>query len=203
MLRPSVGPLWLGLLICAVLIIGWLFLLYRQRKAKKDHVSKHHPSIPILGFGGVNVPKEEPDGTPISFLDAQVIATMLHDAQVLVWETCIKEYGVTRSTNEAFQQGAKGWCVDEVGITNDPMAMSPKHPMVEWAAPHGGIKLLHQKAMYYWYAHEVHNVFRYVLHGMDHIYDTVDAEDKRIADYVQAKIEGAFAWSTYEGEDNE
>jgi len=189
MLRPSVGPLWLGLLICVVLILGWLFLLYRQRKDKAEHVSKHWPSIPILGFGGVNVPKEQLDGTPIPFGAAQTIAHLLAATQTTVWETCIDVYGVTYDTNEGFQNGAMGWCVDEVGITNDLKAMAHDHPFVEWTMPHGGIKLLFQDNMEYWYAHEVHNVFRYVLHGPEFIYRFVDDDDREKAKEVTIQID--------------
>jgi len=192
--NPLAG--WIGWVATGVIFVVVAYVWYRFRKRKNSHVSKIWPSITILGFGGVSIPKfypmlpgqptEEPE--PLSYEVAQLEARILYDVKNAVWEKCIEQYGVTYNTNEAFQQNAQGWCVDDIGVTSNPDAMPEGHPFVAWGMPHGGIKLLFQFDMYFWFAHEVHNVFRYVLHGPLHIYDTVDAGDLMDARVVQEWI---------------
>lgn len=181
-----------GWVLTALIFVGFGYMWYRMRRAKATKVSKHWPPIGVDGFGYVNVPKKTFEGAEISIDEARLVANHLYEVQLAVWQLCIDEYGVTHETNEAFQQNARGWCVDEVGITNDPEVMDEHHPYIEWNAPHGGIELLLQQHMYYWFAHEVHNVFRYVLHGMKHIYQPVDDEDGETFNFVWSEISSRY-----------
>ena len=199
MLSGTVG--WIAV---AIIFIVFGYLFWRQRKNKAEHVSTHWPPIPVEGFGHVSVPKHyAPEGDdldlrPLTIETAELIAHKLKDVQKKVWMMCIGNYTIPVSVMDRMgEHNALGWCVDKTGITMFPSAMPEDHPFVVWHGPHGPIHLLFQDEMYYWYAHEVHNVFRYVIRGWTQIYDTIDAQDLEDARQIQRWINKQ--WSSESG----
>ena len=126
----------IGWIATAVLVIGFFFVWRTFRKRKADHVSKIWPSFTILGFGGVNVPKQywAPEGVQadnLSLVEAHKIGGAFAATQYEVWKECLEIYDVPVETltNRGFGQAERGWCVDELSVVVDP-ALNPQEDVL-------------------------------------------------------------------------
>lgn len=202
-------PAWMGWIALGVVFTVITFVWYRFRKKKANKVRSHW-WIPVDGFANVSVPverylnadiyvknEEELVPIPVSKEEAEDIAYELFDVQLSVWVACIAAYKEYSKGEEYFSPRKHTWIVSKVGLSKREM---PKgHPYVAWGAPHGIIKLLllDKEKMYYWFARECHNVFRYVLYGMAHIYKTIDDEDFAITQEIEKWISETYEPSNY------
>jgi hypothetical protein len=173
-------PGWMGWIALAVVIVVFGYLWYRFRKAKNADSVLTHWTVRINGFGKVYVPKlelwskeeppEHPEQWPVPITPdmASVMAHKLRDVWTDVWLTMIQTYK---------HSPKGGWPVTYLKLENTVEAMLEGHKHVSWYAPHGSMRLLMADDMAYWFARECHNVFRCMMLGIPHIYDTVDRED--------------------------
>jgi hypothetical protein len=184
-------PGWIGWIALAVIIIGSAYMWYRFRKDKNRKSEFTHWTVRIQGFGEIYVPKlrlwdkqdmpEHPEQWPKSITQdgANVMACKLVDVWTELWLEMIKIYK---------HSPKGGWPVAYLKIENMVEEMPKAHKHVYWNAPHGSMGLLLADDMVYWFARECHNVFRCMMHGINHIYDTMDRDDLDKATQVEKWI---------------
>lgn len=96
------------------------------------------------------------------------------------WRECTRVYG----------WGRQHWPIEKIGIMDG--IVHKDHPHVLWNAPVPTIMVRLQDGMRSWFAREIHNVFRYTIHGMKHIYKTIDDRDLMRAQEITFWIEREF-----------
>ena len=158
---------WLGWLAAAVIILGTAYLFYRQRKKKESDTRSHHIVL-LDGFPIVHIP------ISLSRERAEKIAANLQNVYTRLWASIAKSYCLTPAPMPIATIGSSLFEVD------------PEHPHVLWIAPRDKVFLRVQPTMYYWFARELHNIFRYRTFGMQWIYVARDeADDNNIIDIEQ------------------
>jgi hypothetical protein len=163
-------PGWLGwVAIAAIAIVfGWLF--YRQRRAKATDTRSHH-ICQRDGYPDVHVPQ------PIDRDGAEKIAHLLRNVIDNAWKefTSIYYYAPL---------------LPLVTIGMSRSEVHPDHPHVLWIMPRDKLFLRLQVGMAYYLAGELHNVFRYLLHGPNGIYSPRSDQDEvrmmRVQDWIEA-----------------
>lgn len=142
-LARFVGMAWLGWVLAGMIIAGWFVYWRKFRKGKRVESGLRGP-IPIDGFADCHVPKD-----------------------LAEWETELLKLvdirnDVFRYCELAYDKESR-WIVGKLAlIYGEP---SKKHPNVKWSRAGDRITLKIQPDMYWHYAGEVLNVFRFVIWG--------------------------------------
>jgi len=157
------------LIIAGILLLGAV-LFYLQRRKKANQLPSHH-IIQQDGFPDVHIP------VALTRLDAENFALSLLTAFTGSWAAFKEIYGVDIGSLP----------IAIVGCVMDEIEAS--HPGVKWNAPTDKILLRVQPLAPYWFVRECHNVFRYMLYGMDGIYVTLNIDDLNKAQQVEDWID--------------
>ena len=155
--------------IIALILGGLAYLIYRQRKKKAADTRSHH-TVLIDGFPIVHIP------ISLSREKAEQIANKLRYTYVKAWAQMTKIYKADPGAMPIATIGSSLFEVDS------------KHPHVMWIMPRDKVFLRVQPSMYHWFAGELHNMFRYLMHGTQWIYKTKDDDDAAGAKAVEAWI---------------
>lgn len=163
---------WLGWAVAAVIILTNVYLFYRQRK-KKYNDPRTMWMHGIDGFASVWIPNdvEKPAG--------EKIAARLENVRDVIWKQCLRNYG----------EQAR-WTIAQINVADAEPHKDHKHVMLIPAAHKIYLRL--QEGMYYWFARECHNVYRWQLHGFNFIYEPKDDADKSALILTQDWIEGKW-----------
>ena len=159
--------------IIALLIGVFVYLLYRQRKKQANDTRSHHIVL-LDGFPVVHIPISLPRD------DAEAIAGNLQAAYNAAWKEMGVIYGVEPRPAPIAVIGTSLFAVD------------PEHPHVLWPAPRDKMFLKVQVGMYYWFVRELHNIFRYQLYGMQHIYRSINETDAALIKDVELWIDRTY-----------
>jgi len=157
---------WVGWLATGIIFASWFIYWRKFRKGKRVESNLRGP-IPIEGFADCHFPKdlEEWESTLLRLVDIR------ND----VFRHCELKYGNTAR-----------WIVPKVAlIYGEP---SKKHPNVKWSRSGDRITLKIQPKMFWHFAGEVHNVFRFGLHGPGADRMTYGHDDTAAAVAVQTWI---------------
>lgn len=161
-----------GLLIVLGLFAIWGLLFYLQRRRKANQ--KPHMWREIRGgLGVVEVTRD------VSEEEAIFIANRLQLVKAKVYAICLDVY--------PYNDNRYIGLVGHIGVAN--VAPSPEHPVVSFSASADDILLRLDPGMYYEFARECHNVFRYRMHGRAYITQCMDPADLAKANEVRARIE--------------
>ncbi len=177
-------PAYLGWLAVAAACAGFAYLLYCRLTS--DDEGSHH-ICQLDGYPDIHVPKGEAEGLA-DFINrdaADEVASMLWGVIRTVWQGCNGAYAVRVS-----------WLrfpIVHIGMGFNPI--SKDHPHVEWPMPRDKMRLRLQVGMSFHLAGEIHNAYRYCLHGPQHVTKPKNDDDARRAIKVQSWIE-----DTYTGE---
>ena len=166
-------PGWLGWLALGVLVAAFAWAFIAQRRRKANQVGSHHIVL-LKGFPIVHVPV---------FIDregAEEITGMLQDAYVTAWPTFI----------DIYKRDPGPMPIDTIGMAMTSVASG--HPHVVWFMPTGKMRLRVQDSMYHYFVGELHNMFRYRLHGTSWIYKTKSKADKKFAAKAERWIESHY-----------
>jgi len=178
------GNGWAGVPILVLVAIGLVGLVLWYRKLHESGGRVKPFSYIFGGMGRVAVTETLTDTQgvphPVSKETADRAAYRLFEAYERTWRECTKIYGWGRAC----------WPIETVAVVDG--IVHKNHPHVMWNAPLPRLWVRFQVGMVEWFAHEVHNVFRYHLHGMRHIYKTKDARDKMNAQEIQEWISREF-----------
>jgi len=164
-LQSAIYPL----VIIALALGGWAYLIYRQRKKRAAHLRSHH-IVPIDGFPTVHIP------ISIRREQAERFANKLRYTYIKAWAQMIKIY---KENPGPLPIATIGSSLSEI---------DPEHPHVLWIMPGDKILLRIQSSMYHWFAGELHSIFRYKMHGPEWIYETRDKDDAAGAKMVEVWI---------------
>lgn len=146
-------------LITAVTIALMFYLLYRMHRRKAAEQRSHHVITPVQ-FPPVHVP------LAVGLEDARNIAETLSATYREAWA----------AFDAIYQASGQQFPVSTVGCTMGEC--HSEHPHVYWSRGSSKIVLRIQSTMYYWFARELHNVYRYTLRGVDGIYNTFSSDDR-------------------------
>ena len=170
-------------------MIGWIalaliltaftlaFVKQRMNKAEEKLNPSHYVTL-VDRFPVTHVPRE----AVASMEEAREAVVGLKEAYRATWHVMSEEYGVVDPREAP---------IDTIGMSLGPV--HEDHPEVVWFAPSSKMRLRFQPTMRYHFAGELHNMFRFNLHGIKHIYKTKNAADKARALKVQAWIKGEYA----------
>ena len=185
-LQHGGGYGWLGVLwiVVAALVALGCVLWYRSRNDRPNPHIAHEYHFP--GFGVVKVTPIHTDtqgaGHDVTTETAERRAYGLFEAYTRTWLQCTRVYG----------WGRQHWPIESVMVVNG--LVHKDHPHVVWNAPIPRVWVRLQDGMREWFAREVHNVFRYHIHGMKHIYKTIDDRDlmraHEIAEWIRVEYGG-------------
>ena len=176
---------WIGFLAAAVIILGTIYFFYHRLTAP-DEPGSHH-ICQRDGYPDIHVPRGgEDSGKPIITRDgAEEVAAMLRNVITDIWAKCNATYAGNVSYRKRFP-------VVFIGMGFNPI--SAAHPHVEWPMPRDKMRLRLQVGMHFHLAGEIHNMYRYCLHGPQWVADgrTKDADDLARAMAVQAWIKDTY-----------
>ena len=176
---------WIGFLAAAVIILGTIYFFYHRLTAP-DEPGSHH-ICQLDGFPDIHVPRGgEDSGSPIiTRTGAEELAEMLRAVIRKTWARC-------NATYVAFVPRTR-FPVVLIGMTFNEV--DPEHRHVMWPMPRDKAFLRLQVGMAYHLAGEIHNMYRYCLHGPQWVADgrTKDADDLARAIAVQAWITETYA----------
>ena len=162
----------IGWLLTALVIAGFIAAFVAQRRRKANQVPLHHVIL-VDGFPVTHVPLQAVSGV----LEAQGVVEQLKVAYRASWAALTGIYGAT----------VREMPIDVIGMSTDPV--SKKHPEVVWFVPTGKMRLRFQKAMYYYFVGELHNMFRFNMYGIEWIYKAKDSKDRKRSIEAQEWIE--------------
>jgi hypothetical protein len=163
----------MGWILTGLLVAAAAFA-FRYQRRKRTTTPRSHHVILLDDFPAVHLPIE------MDREAAEMAAKDLYWAYLKAWGICKEIYG-----NDPGPPG-----IANIGCHSD--SLGGKHPHVLWLAPTDRIHIRVQPGWLYWFAAELHNVFRYQLHGIKHIYETVDDADRTMALEAQRRIAKAF-----------
>ena len=170
---------WL-VLVAALALVG-LFFWYRSRSRGG---SEGAFTYLFDGMGSVHITRTHTDTQgvehPVAKETADRAAHRFFEVYERTWRECTKVYG----------WGRQHWPIETVAVVDG--IVHKAHPHVMWNAPLPRVWVRLQVGMLRWFALEVHNIFRYHLHGMNHIYKTIDSRDKMRAQEMVAWIERRY-----------
>ena len=152
-------PAWIGWLATGVFFAAWFIYWWKFRKGKRVESGLVGP-IPIDGFADCHYPKDFDDGD-LALLRLVVIRDD-------VFRYCELEYGKTER-----------WIVPKVTLIWDEPRED--HPNVMWSRAGDRIVLKIQPEMYWHFAGEVHNLFRFGMYGPGSDKLTYDDADREAA----------------------
>ena len=166
-------PLWLGLAISALAIAGFAIAFAVQRRKKvADKLKPKPPECRLPLFPMVHGTFDFTKG------DLYLLAKRLRRVYFGAW----KEFGRIYNIRDPHPLA-----VSRIYVKKE--AILPDHPHVVWNAPRGSLGLRVQAGMEYWFAGELHNVFRCSQFGVNHINKTKNPADAARAARAQAWIE--------------
>jgi hypothetical protein len=160
--------IWLAFL---TVILGFVYLLNKMHNRKDKKASQ---MVMVEGFPLTHMPVE------MSREEAESIVHKLKASYLAVWAKCAEVYGAVK------------WTLPISMVVGRYEDINENHPLVEWYAPHGPLYLKIHGQMFYYFAAEVHNCYRCALRGVNHIYETVDDEDQKLAESVDFWISDSF-----------
>ena len=166
-------PAWIGWLATAAIFIGFGWMFYRQRRKKATDERNHH-IILLDGFPIVHIPVSRTRS------DAESLAQALQGAYKLSWAQMGTLYGVD------YRPAG----IDVIGVSDGIVREDHKHVM--WLVGRGKVFLSLQPTMVYWFVRELHNIFRYQLYGINHIYKPVGKQDSRTIASVESWIDKTY-----------
>ena len=178
------GDGWLGALwiVAGCVVALGLVLWYRSRTERPNRQKAF--SYLFEGCGSVTITPTTTDTQGVEHIvsvkTAERRAYQLFDAYNRTWRECTRVYG----------WGRQHWPIESVAVVDGVVHQA--HPHVMWNAPIPRLWLRLQDGMIRWFSLEVHNVFRYHLHGMKHIYRTVNDSDLMRAHEVVEWIENEY-----------
>lgn len=163
-------PGWLGWIATAIIVLGTVYMFYRQRKSKRD-TPRSHRTYGLNGFANaIDIPIDIPEA------EAWEIIEEISDIQLFVWGICLDEY-----------VDQEEWYIDHIGFGyTEP---SKKHPNIEYNTGDNDIKIKIQDSMYKHFAGEVHNVYRSFMYGPLFIDMTKNEDDRSAKIRVDALID--------------
>jgi hypothetical protein len=170
-----VGPLtlpphldWIGWLGATILIVGYFVVRYYFLK-KQAEPSLNGLSGPygIDGFADCHYPED--------LAEWKTELLKLVDIRDNVFEHCAMLYSTTEE-----------WIVPKLALVYD--TLDETHPNVFWSRSAGRIVLEVQDDMYWHFAGEVHNVFRFGMYGPGSDRTTYSPQDCRDAAMIQKWI---------------
>ena len=167
----------IGWILSGVFAAAFLFLLFKQIRDKKNRT----PSMwwqAIDGFCSLWLPAS------ISKEDGEKIGLKLENVRNVVWKQCRRNY-----------KAESRWTIAQVNVANAEPHKDHTEVMLIPAAHKIYLRL--QERMYYWFARECHNAYRWQLHGFNHIYEPVDDDDKAALILTQGWIENK--WGNKDG----
>jgi len=152
---------WLGWAAMGAIIAGFALLWrwYRRRKAA-TRLEPDPPVCRLPGFPSVHATVDVLQG------EVDTWAGRMRSIYTLAWTIFISVY----STKDA-----RPMPIEKVYLTLEPV--DDDHRPILWRAPHPLVTVQIQKALPYWWAAELHNIFRYANFGMDHIYNERNPDD--------------------------
>jgi len=166
-----------GWILSGVIAIAFFVLLFKQQRDKRNN-TPHLWDQDIDGFGSLWLP------TTVSEEDGEKIAAKLANVRDVIWKQCKRNYGVDVR-----------WTVVQTSVAPAEPHKDHKHVMFIPGAHKIYLRL--QERMYYWFARECHNAYRWQLHGFNHIYEPVDDDDKAALILTQGWIENK--WGNKDG----
>ena len=172
MMEFNTLPGWLGWVATAIIVLGTIYMFYRQRKRKRE-TSRTHRWWPMDGFGTLWIPLD------IEKEDAEAIAHRLWAIQQDVWDMCKEEYLVSVD-----------WYIDRIGLGH--VAPSEDHQNIQYHPGVHKMEIKIQDSMYYHFAGECHNVYRSFLWGPLYIDEWKNADDLLRKGAVDDRIEEAY-----------
>jgi hypothetical protein len=155
-------PIWIGYIVAGLAILGFIVAFVVQRRKKATDTRSHH-TVLLDGFPIVHIP------ISLSREEAERISKKLRYTYVKTWAQMIKIYGEDVGEMPIATIGSSLFEID------------PEHRHIKWPMPRDKVFLRVQPSMYYWFAGELHNMFRYLLHGTQWVYNTKDSTDKKFA----------------------
>ena len=165
-----------GLIVTAILLAAFVWAFVAQRGRKASDTRSHYAVASVYGFPITHVPREAVSSPE----EAREVVVGFKRVYRKVWSEFSLIYGVeTRAAP-----------IDTIGMSLDPV--HPDHEDVVWFAPTSKMRLRFQDSMHYHFAGELHNMFRYNLYGIKHIYKTKDDADLAIATSVKSWIKKRF-----------
>ena len=170
------NPAYIGWLAVAVIAVAFTaaFVAQRRRKAA-DHLKPKPPECRLPLFPMVHGTFDFTKG------DLYILAKGLRRIYFEAWRKFGRIYGIDDPHPLA---------VSRIYVKKE--AVLPDHPHVVWNAPRGSLGLRVQPDMEYWFASELHNVFRCSQAGVAHISKPKNPADAARAVKVQAWIEEEY-----------
>jgi hypothetical protein len=139
----------ISILLIVVILGIFGYMIYEQQRRKAEDTRSHH-KISLSRFPTVDVP------VALSRVKAKSIARKLKRTYLHTWDALAEIYNVGPIVRAA--------PIAKIGMSMDPVD-PPKHPHIRWTGDAVHIKV--QPEMYYHFAGELHNMFRYYLYGRD------------------------------------
>ena len=174
-METVVIPGWIGWFAAGVIVAAFVLLFIRQRRKKAADTRSHHIVL-IDGFPVVHVP------VAVSRETAEVIGETLREVYRDAWAALDAIYDAEEESGPM--------PIATIGMSVSPV--EDGHPHVMWIAPRDKIFLRLEEKYGYWFARELHNIFRYLMHGIEHIYRTTGPEDQLRAHEATEWIEGTY-----------
>jgi hypothetical protein len=154
-----------------VAAFAWAFIAQRRRKANQE---RSHHIVLLDRFPVVHVPVE------IDREGAEEIANMLQSVYTAAWNAFA----------DIYKKHPGPMPIDTIGMAMSPAASG--HPHVVWFMPTGKMRLRVQDPMYHYFVGELHNMFRYRLHGTQWIYKGKSKADKKFIAKAQRWIDSHY-----------
>ena len=161
----------IGWIALAVIVVAFTLALVKQRMKKANKAPSHYVVL-VDGFPTTHVPRE---AVP-TMQEARAVVVMLKEAYRASW--AVLEGIYDKPMREA--------PIDTIGMSLGPVHKD--HPEVVWFAPTSKMRLRFQPSMYYHFAGELHNMFRFNLHGIEYIYKMKNTADRMRAMEARAWI---------------
>lgn len=153
---------WFGWAALGALVGGFALLWrwHRRRKAR-TRLEPDPPVCALPAFPSVHGRVETPQETVDKW------AGRLRSIYMVAWPSFAKIYLV--------QEALRPIPIEKVFLHVGPVD-DDRRPIL-WRAPHGRVDAQMQEALPYWWACELHNIFRFAYFGMEAIYDERDPDD--------------------------
>ena len=156
------------------LIAAVFAVVFVKQRAKKANKTSNHYIVLVDGFPITHVPT---DGVS-SRKEARASVVKLKEVYKTAWHIMSEDYGVVDPREAP---------IESIGMSTAPV--HPEHNEVVWFAPTSKMRLRFQPSMYYHFAGELHNMFRFNMHGVKWIHIPKDEDDAARAAEVQRWIE--------------
>ena len=168
-LARFVAMAWLGWVLAGVMVATTVWAFWRQRKKRTEGGWDNGLTgpIPIEGFADCHYPED------LDEWESKLLT--LVDVRDNVMQHCTAVYATTER-----------WIVPKLALVYD--TLDEKHPNVFWSRAGDRIVLKVQDDMYWHFAGEVHNVFRFGMYGPGSDKKTYSPQDRKDALAVRAWV---------------